>query len=243
MAACIKPAGKMQQILITRAAAQGQQTAQELARRGFTARLAPLLTIEVLPFTAPAVLPQAALLTSANALPALEALPRGLPVYTVGFHTAAAVRGAGFTTVHSADGDARALAAVVKAQLGPTAGSLLHLAGDVVGGELTALLSAAGYWVQTEVVYRAHAAPVLPPDIAGDCARGNIDTVLLYSPRSAAIFSRLVGDAPWRERLALYCLSDNVAAAAGTGWKAVSICPQPDEKSLLDSLTALKNTV
>lgn len=228
----------MSGVLITRPAAQAAATAMRLKAAGYATFVAPLLEIEPLDWQAPDITPQAVLVTSQNAVPALaaSALARTLSVYAVGDATAQQVRAAGFGAVESAAGDAAALLALVRQRCVPGAGALLYLAGEVLAGTLPADLAAEGYWVELRVVYRALAASALPPAVQQALEAGQIATVLLYSPRSAAVFARLLGGGALRQRLHLLCLSAAVAQAAGTGWARVTISPQPDENSLLEKL-------
>ena len=235
----------MSGVLVTRPAEQAGFAQNRLVAAGFTVFLAPLLEIVPLPWQAPDIVPQAVLLTSANAIPALavSSLLRSVPVYAVGAATAEQVRQAGFIHVVSADGDVRALEALVLEKCSHGLGALLYLAGETVAGQLAARLGAAGFWVETHVVYRASAVAGFGEDVRQALAAQAIQHVLLYSPRSAAVFSRLV-DAPLlRAQLTLVCLSPAIASAAGSGWKAVTISAAPNEESLLEALVKPANMV
>lgn len=222
-------------VLITRPAPQAAATARRLNEAGYRTFCAPLLEIESLTLTLPEVAPQAVLMTSRNALPALAAsgIDRNLPIYAVGGSTAHEIRQHGFTRVESADGDSTALARLVMQRCQHGLGGLLYLAGDIVAGDLTGQLGAAGFWVERQIAYRAHAATALPDDVNIALAAGEIDTALLYSPRSAAILARLVTQ---HSQLHLVCLSAAVATAAGKGWKGITISQRPDEGSLIEAL-------
>lgn len=221
-------------LLITRPSAQAGSTATRVRERGYQPYFAPLLSIQALDWHGPATLPQAVLLTSANAVVGLAAspLPRDLPVYTVGAHTAEQTRAAGFTAVLSADGNVTALAALITANCIPTNGTLLYLRGQDVAGELESVLTQLSYKIEPHIVYCAEPATSLPADIEPAVANGQISGALLYSPRSAAIFAKLTS----LRIIALYCLSPAVAAAAGPGWAGIKIAAHPDENSLLELL-------
>ena len=97
--------------------------------RNFMLVLAPVLT--VVPRKTNAVsLPQAALITSGNAISALPAALHDVPLLAVGDATAERARRAGFARVHSAGRDAAALADLAAAILTPAAGPLLLASGD-----------------------------------------------------------------------------------------------------------------
>lgn len=231
----------MSAVLITRPVEQAARTARRLEQAGFLPITAPLLEIESLHWQAPDLPPQAILLTSANALPSLNAssLSRNIPVYAVGAQTARLTSESGFTSVQSAEGDSRTLYTLVRQSCSPGLGALLYLTGDSVTGNLATRLSADGYWVETRLAYRAHAAQTLPKAVAQALEQGQIDTVLLYSPRSAAIFSQLMSGNPARAHLRLVCLSPAVAKAAAAGWQRVDISMHPDEDRLLETLLTL----
>ena len=95
-------------------------------------------------------------------------------------------------------------------------GPLVHVAGDAVAFDLAEELAARGIEVREVAAYRAVAARALTPQTAQSIANGSLDAVILMSPRTAAIFTELVGTARLREqarRLICLCLSQGVANA------------------------------
>ena len=97
-------------VLVTRPGTDAERTAEALRRQGHAVTLTPLLTIEPVMDADLGAGPYAAVvMTSANAARVIarhrgrdEIL--GLPVYTVGRHTAQAAAEAGFAEIESADG-------------------------------------------------------------------------------------------------------------------------------------------
>jgi uroporphyrinogen-III synthase len=230
-------------LLVTRPLEDGERTAATLRARGHSVVLAPLLRIEPLatefgpgPFAA-------VLTTSANAAHAVATHARigelrRLPLYTVGRRSAQAAQAAGFAAVHSAEGDARDLTALVVARLAGTAAPLLYLAGEDRSVDLTEELARHGLTVRTAVIYRAAAAERLPPAAEQAIAKGELDGVLHYSRRSAAAFMRCAGAAGLRDaalRLAHFCLSPQVAALlTEAGAATIRIARRPEEGALLE---------
>jgi uroporphyrinogen-III synthase len=110
-------------VLVTRPHPDDEATATGLRARGYTVLKAPLLRFEPVAFRQDGDARYGAVIaTSANALRAIASQLKGhhlleLPLFAVGEHTAAAARGAGFTHVISADGDAGALRDVVLASV------------------------------------------------------------------------------------------------------------------------------
>jgi uroporphyrinogen-III synthase len=229
-------------LLVTRPQEDGERTAATLRARGHTVMVAPLLRIAPVagefgsgPFAA-------VLTTSANAARAVATHARigelrTVPLYTVGGRSAEAARAAGFTSVRSADGDANDLIGIVAQELAGAAAPLLYLAGEDRSVDLAAELGHHGLTVRTAVVYRAAAAERFPPAAEQAIAKGELDSVLHYSRRSADAFLRCADAASLRERaltLTHICLSIQVAAPlAKAGAKDVRVARRPDEDALL----------
>jgi uroporphyrinogen-III synthase len=230
-------------ILVTRPEPEAQATVDRLAGRGFEAIAAPVLRIRPVP-DAPIPLDCAALLvTSANAVRALEGRPEtgrllAKPVFAVGDRTAEVARGAGFSDVRSAAGDVGDLERMIVSAVGPNAGRLVHLSGRETAGDLQGRLAAAGFDAERIVVYEAVAAPDLPADAVRLLKEGEVKAVLLYSPRSASLFGRLAAaaGAPVAAAAAVV-LSDKVAEAArAAGFARIAVAARPDEGALFDAL-------
>jgi uroporphyrinogen-III synthase len=228
-------------VLITRPRADAETLAQALEARGHDVLVEPLLTILPIAGAVPDLAGvQAILLTSAHALPALAGADPGRSVFAVGDASARAARTAGCGDVRAAGGDAASLGRLVIAQCRPAAGALLHLAGTDVRPGLAEALLAAGFDFRRQAVYRAVAAVALSqPTIAALRAR-TIDAVLLFSPRSAAIFADLIAGHGLSDCLGqseAICLSDAVAAACHRlRWAAVRTAAQPEVEALLQQL-------
>lgn len=162
---------------------------------------------------------QALVATSRNALRALRSttiLPRArtLPLFTVGKATATEARAMGFEMVVTGAGTGRELITHLVAVLDPAAGLLAHLAGDTLAVNLKEELAAHGFRVLEWVVYRMQAATSFAADVVEQLASGEIDGIILLSPRTASIYAKLVrahGLAECVRRLPHFCLSAAVA--------------------------------
>ena len=229
--------------LVTRPREDAEGTAAQLAERGVTALIEPLIDIVPVPDAqVEAAGLQGILATSANGIRALARLlpDRALPVWAVGDSSARTARDLGYTAVASAGGDVDSLAALVKARVAPAAGALLHAAGSAVAGDLGGALAASGYAVRRVVLYRAQTAERLSDALAGELATGALDVALFFSPRTAATFVTLVGTAGLAEscgRLTALALSPAVAAAlAPLPWRSVLTAAAPTQAALLAAL-------
>ena len=180
-------------LLITRPEPDGERNAAVLRARGHQVLVAPLSRIvPVAAELGPG--PWAALLiSSANAVRALEIHPRrqelmGLPVFAVGGGSAAAAREAGFANVTSADGTGADLAGLAASRFSGTDRPLLYLAGADRAVDLAGLLGAAAIPVEMHVVYQAVALTELPPAAAEALRLRALDGVLHFSRRGASVF-------------------------------------------------------
>lgn len=233
-------------LLVTRPLAEAERTAAELQKRGHTALIAPVLTIEPVAAAFEPEVFDALVMTSGNAVRALTAHPalrrsRALPVFTVGGQTAQAARDAGFSEVVSADGDAADLIALMRGRFAGGA-RLLYLAGSDRSRDLAAELAADKIRLETVVVYEARAATRLPHHAEEATRTGAVGGVLHYSRRSTAIFLDCA-DAGGLDasvaKLRHYCLSPRAAEPlTARHCKHVEVAPRPDENALLDLIAA-----
>ena len=230
-------------LLVTRPRSEGEALAVRLHDVGIETLLEPMLDLVPLPHQ-PLDLEgvQGVLLTSRGAARALaDATPnRDLAIFAVGDATAGVARQLGFGEVTSADGDAAALAKLVRDGADPAKGALLHVRGAHTAGDLAGELSASGFTVREAVLYEARPAEQLSTGCAEALRSGALDGALFFSPRSAETFVNLVrmaGLEATAARLDAYCLSDAVAkAAADLGWGCVIVSPSPDLEAMIGLL-------
>jgi uroporphyrinogen-III synthase len=229
--------------LVTRPRAEAVGLAEALAARGIAALLEPLLDIRFIDAPAPDLAGvQAILCTSANGVRALARLSgeRGLPLLAVGEATAARARSEGFAAVESAAGNVDDLIRLVYRRLRPEAGRLLHVAGTVLAGDLAGGLRRHGFAVDRAALYEARPATLLSPEVRIAFEAGSIDFALFFSPRTAAIFARLAGDAglavATRSVTAVSLSIAADAALADLPFRQRWISQRPDQAGLLRTL-------
>jgi uroporphyrinogen-III synthase len=183
---------------------------------------------------------QAVIATSRNGLRALRSHParavaRKLPLFAVGKATAKEARALGFETVVTGAGTVNELVTHIVSVADPAEGLLLHLAGDRLAGDLKGELEAQGFRVLQPVVYRTIAASSFSADTVAQLASGEIDGVILLSPRTATIYARLMakhGLAAVARGLVHFCLSEAVArrlAPLGPIESAIAEAPKLEE--------------
>lgn len=227
-------------LLVTRPEPDASETAGRLRELGHAVLVEPMMRIEFSPEPAGLAAPAAILLTSGNAVRALERWPsaaawRRFPVFVIGRATAAQARNIGFTDVRTADRDAATLADLVRAEFDKAAGQILYPAARDRSADMAAML--AGFMVETVEAYRGIAATSLDEAVASAIASARIDGVLFFSRRTAAIFADLVkaaGVGAGLRRAVLFALSAAVAEPLARLQPAtIRVAAQPDEESLL----------
>jgi uroporphyrinogen-III synthase len=229
-------------LLVTRPEPDATRQAELLSARGHVPVLTPLLVIEPA-MNAPLELDgaQALIVTSHNALRALASHPDlgravRLPLYVVGEATARTAVELGFAKVTTGPGTGETLAHLISDTLKPNVGALVHLSGETVAFGLKSALQARGFKVRQHVLYRAVPATKLPERVLALMNAGELDGVILMSPRTAAIFATLVarhGAVTQASRLDCYCLSAAVAQAMEPLKGRTIVAAQPREESIL----------
>jgi len=238
-------------LLLTRPHHESEALAQSLRALGHEAYIEPMLSIvfESQPQIATSE-PQAVLITSVNAARAFSHYChshghgyKDTPVFAVGAATADAL--GHFNVVHVGTKGAAALKAVVCAELKPDAGALVYVRGVHIAGNLGADLTRARYTVEEAILYEAVAANTFSAGVLDRFQNSLIDGVVLFSPRTAAVFSRLVKKADLVKKLdgvTFYCLSQNVSDSIELErnllCKQIVIARLPTQESLISSICA-----
>ncbi len=225
-------------MLITRPEPAAQETARLLASRGYTPVLAPMLVVE------PRVLrvvrrPQAVLVTSANALPALAGMDRTTPLLAVGDATASRAAALGFTAVTSAGRDAEALAALTLRRCDPSGGTVLLASGAGQGMALAAELRAAGLTVQRRVAYATAPARQLSPAACDALRQRRIVHALFFSAATAQAFvACMLGQLQLVEGIEAHAISQRTAQAlTPLPWLRIRVASHPNQDELVAHLT------
>ncbi len=222
-------------MLITRPQPGAGETAARLRQLGLASVVAPFLTVRTLPADHPAEPVQGVLVTSGNALAGLPASLHATPLLAVGDHTAERARSAGFNTVHSAGGDAAALAALAPTLFDPAQGPLLLASGQGQGGGLATTLRQAGFRVHHHAVYAAVGVAAFPEPAAA-ALRSGVRAVLFFSAETARVFTRLLPGAlaaTLTRTEALTIGADAAAALRGLPFRAVRVSVRPTSDGVL----------
>jgi uroporphyrinogen-III synthase len=231
--------------LLTRPREETDALVEALAARGVDAQIDPMIEIHFRDAAPDLAGVQAVLCTSANGVRALARVnpERRLPLFAVGDSTAARARALGFERVESAFGNSTDLVRLAADRLQPRRGRLVHACGSDVAGDLAGRLRRRGFTVESFVLYEARSVAALSAAATAALAASAIDLALFFSPRTAAIFTRLAaaaGIARACETIAALSISAAADTALGaTRWREQRIAERPDQPALLAALDEL----
>lgn len=163
-----------------------------IAARGLTPLYEPILTITPVSFDPPPA-GAALVFTSAHAVRiAAEMLPgRDHPVFTVGDETAAIARAAGFQNVMPADGHAESLQILLQNKLNADEKPAFYLRGAEIAHDIAGILGKNGVNLQEITVYAANPAQNLSENLRHAIKNRDVNAILFYSARGAAVFAHL----------------------------------------------------
>lgn len=234
-------------IVITRPQEDATILATMLRARGYHTLIEPMLAITPLP-KKDALLktlltqnPQAILITSKHAISALASLTieRTIPVVAVGKVTAAQAKQLGFSA-KNAGGTAQKLIAYVKKHYDPQKGCLLYARGADISTDIAAVLQEHHFLVESIIVYKATTAKTLSKALREALKLGRITSILFFSARSAATYTRLMMRYKLQNAhraITSICLSKDIAEKLKPlPWKKIRVAARPDEKNALSVL-------
>lgn len=238
-------------LLVTRPETEALKTKRKLETMGHRVSLAPMLGIayDLPPLDVRDV--QAIVLTSRNSVRALAGRPDRtalleIPVISVGKGTGTAARDYGFNVAWEGDAGGAELADRIAAVLDPRAGCLLHVSGDTIAFDLERALAPAGFEIRRAIVYRSVPATTLPAEIDAALRHGDLDAVLLMSPRTAGTWVERVEEAGLEaaaRRLAHLCLSPAVAdRLRSLAPPVIHVARQPNEEEMLALVARLSSS-
>lgn len=234
-------------LLVTRPEPEARAFADELRALGHDAILQPLLEFHALQFDLePLRSAQAIIVTSGNSLRALQETCGvkdivSIPLYCVGEETAKRARSLGFQNLVAIADTAEALAGKIISSARKDE-PLVHITGEHQAFDLADALAREGFCVQSVRVYSMEACGEFSASVDAMLKAGEIDGVILMSPRTADIYVSLChrhGNLNCAKTLSYFCLSGNVAAKlASFEPDRVLVSRKPNKEALLDLLCA-----
>lgn len=192
---------------------------------------------------------QAVLITSANGARALAqaTVQRNIPLITVGPASCEIAQKLGFADCIMADssygGDAAGLVRYVTERCDASGGTLWHVSGSEVAGDVVGELTSKGFDVKRLELYRAMPAKQLHEAVITALEQHKVIAVTLYSARAAQQWIQLVEQHGLKSALVYakaVCLSMQVAASLSEhDWQGIHIAHHPTQESLLSLMNEI----
>jgi len=238
----------MRSVLVTRPQPMADEFAEKLRREGFGVYLAPMMEyVEMEADLDDLDRYQALVFTSAQTVRVFSrrSQERRLPVLAVGDATAETATLAGFTEVYSAKGNGKDVVNLIRAKTKELSlKKVLHPCSENTPHDIGITAGKFGVKIVQRQLYKARFVDRLPDDVLWALQDNNIDTVTLFSARTAANFVRIMQQDNLRgvsKKIRVVCISEQVAAAVKEiPWREVNVSPQPNTGSMLETLKERK---
>ena len=228
----------MLRVLLIRPLVDALPLAKTLESKGIESFLHPLFEPHFFSLP-PLKTPQAFIITSKNALRAIEANQdvKKIPLYVVGDQTAHLAQEKGFSEVLSASGTNQELTELLINNAHPEKGVLWHLSGEVIKGNIIKELRAKGFEAERHIIYRIQEVENFSEALLSELQTKKISHVMFFSPHTTTIFVNLINKNALEEivsQMTAVCLSFEVAKEAGfLAWKKVWVSPQPTTQNMM----------
>ena len=229
----------MRRVLLIRQIEEALPLSKLLESKGVEPCLYPFFKPHFLSFS-PLKNPQALIITSKNALRALEdqeALKK-FPLYVVGDQTAHLAQTMGFSEVLSASGTSQELTHLILHHAQREKGVLWHLSGEMIKRNIVKTLQLKGFEAERRIIYRIEEIRNFPAPLLADLRNQKISHVLFFSPHTTSIFVNLLkmnGLEEMTAQMTSLCLSQDVAERAlNLKWKKIWISSPPLTQNMIE---------
>ena len=233
-------------VLLTRAVEDAARTRAILEGLGHRVLVSPVIVTAATGAAWPSGVVDAVLATSGKAFIAtteggpMPEARRLVPLWLVGQRTEKAARAAGFLGPAYVAPNAVSLAFELSKRR--SRNRVVYLAGRNRKPDIETALSVMDQAIDVIEVYEAIAAHRLEDHVAKAIAEDTVDAVLHFSRRSATLFADLVLTANLKVRTLHFCLSADVAEALASKGLTTSVAAEPNEASLIATLSAFDAT-
>ena len=229
----------MRRVLLIRQMEEALPLAKLLELKGVESCLYPFFKPHFLSFP-PLKNPQALIITSKNALRALEGREdvKNLPLYVVGDQTAYLAKNMGFSHVLSASGTSQELTHLILHHAQREKGILWHLSGEIIKGNIVKTLQLKGFEAERRIIYHIEEIKDFPIPLLTDLQNQKISHVMFFSPHTTSIFVKLLKKNGLEEKtshMTSLCLSQDIAKKAlELKWKKSWICSPPMAQNMIE---------
>lgn len=229
--------------LITRPKKSAKSTANRLKQISIDSFIEPLIAIKSVDGADKTVREnakeaQAIIITSDNAVWALDFIPKDFPIITVGKNTKAAANDAGFNSVVNADSNIVGLIEFIKNNYSPEKGKFIYASSDIIYGNLKDDLENFGFSIERIIVYKSIAAKAFTNECKKLLQNSTIDLMPFYSSRTAETFVKLLQKEKMEHVTApiqAICLSSNISEKLdGIKFEKIHISDNLNGESLVE---------
>ena len=206
-------------LLITRPEPNASELALKVEALGHQTHIEPLMSVKFIEDETIDGDFSAIILTSQNTVKALvhqNSITKYLdtPVFAVGNTTTKAAKEAGFNQVFEGSGNVQSLLPEIIKQVSTGAFPILYPSGEDIAYDIGKDLELAGYTYVRQVLYKTVAATSFSDKLTNLIHYGELDGVILLSPKTSAIWASLITDNQNIVRqspITAYCLSTAIA--------------------------------
>ena len=185
----------MTKILLTRPQKISEKIANNLTKKNLSFLIQPLFSIiKINDFNLPTKDPQAILISSFNAVFALEKLDvnQNILILAIGENTATAIKELGYSNVIFADNSSVSLLRLAQQKLDKSNGLIIYLSGQIITLDLEKELLNMDFETQRIVVYKTKEIEKFSEQTIVEITNNNISEIWIYSQNSAKIFYKLI---------------------------------------------------
>jgi len=206
-----------QTFLLTRTKKDCEKTAQTLENKGFEAIIEPIFSVDILSPILPNIIPQAIIVTSANAALAVIVAQISLDtkIFSIGHKSAKKLVAAGYKNIfYAKDATALSLREVIIEKLNPSDGNLFYFCSNSITLDFKQSLEPLGFKVDKILSYKINWHKNFSSEFLQKTRQKNIDFVAFYSKNNVKNFYRLIKNHNLLEYFSnstLLCLSEKIA--------------------------------
>lgn len=209
-----------------------------LESKGIKCSHYPLFRAQFFPIP-PLMRPQALIISSKNAIRALKGREelKKVPLYVVGDKTAELAKQTGFVNISNASGTSQELIDLIMKTAERDKGTLWHLSGEKIKGNMIEHLNIAGFKAKRQIVYSIEDVKELPSSLCMQLKNQVFSHVIFCSPRITNVFINLLKKKKIEKstcQMISLCLSQDIGEnALGLKWKKLWISPKPTINDLM----------
>lgn len=203
--------------LLTRAKENNEKIAKTLENKGFESIIEPIFSVKILQPDLPKIIPQAIIITSANAALAviLAKLPLDIKIFALGKKSAKKLVTAGYKNIfYAKDAAALSLREKILEELKAKDGNLFYFCSDSITLDFKQSLEPLGFKVDKILSYEINWHINFSAEFLQKITKKPIDFVIFYSQNNAKHFYFLIKKHNLLEYFStstLVCLSEKIA--------------------------------